>query len=67
MIFAQSLEKYLKDFDETCSEVRQNGYRSDAKDFVVKFKPILKIFRPMKSRPKLINDPKDFRKKKHFS
>ena len=29
MIFAQYLDNHLKDFDATCSEVRQNGYKSD--------------------------------------
>ena len=29
MIFAQYLDNYLKDFDETWSEVRQNRYKSD--------------------------------------
>ena len=50
MIFAQYLDNHLKYFDETWSEVRQNGYKSDAKDFMVKFKPILKIFRPIDSK-----------------
>ena len=29
MIFAQYLDNHLKDFDETCSKVRQNEYKSD--------------------------------------
>ena len=29
MIFAQYLDNHLKDFDQTCSEVRHNGYKSD--------------------------------------
>ena len=50
MIFGQYLDNYLKDLDETWSEVRQNGYKSDAKDSMVKSKPILKIFRPIDSK-----------------
>ena len=50
MIFAQYLDNHWKDFDQTWSEVRQNGYKSVAKDFMVKFKPILKIFRPIDSK-----------------
>ena len=50
MIFGQYLDNYLKDLDETWSEVRQNGYKSVAKDSMVTFKPILKIFRPIDSK-----------------
>ena len=62
MIFAQYLDNYLKDFDETCSEVRQNGYKPGAKDSVVNFKPIFKIFGPIgrKNRSKFVDYPKDF-------
>ena len=39
MIFAQYLDKHLKDFDATCSEVRQNGYKSDGLTYSGSYQP----------------------------
>ena len=39
MIFAQYLDNHLKDFDATCSEVRQNGYKSDGLRYSGSYQP----------------------------
>ena len=39
MIFAQYLDNHLKDFDETWSEVRQNGYKSDGLRYSGSYQP----------------------------
>ena len=45
MVSGHFLDNYLKDFDQTCWEVRQNGYKAGAKDQTVKFWAIGEIFR----------------------
>ena len=54
MVFGHFVDNWLKDFDETWSEVRQNGCEADAKDRRPKFSAILEIFRLKvgKNRPK---------------
>ena len=55
MIFAQYIDNHLKCFNENWSEVRQNGCKSDAEDYMVKFKPILKVFRLIDSKNHILN------------
>jgi hypothetical protein len=56
----------LTEFDETWSEVRQNGYEEDAKDPTPKFWAVMEIFglKVAKNRPK---SPKFYGWSKNFS
>ena len=66
MVLGHFLANHLKYFDETWSEVRQNGYEEDAKDQKPTFWAYLEIFglKIAKNRPK---SPKFYGWSKNFS